>query len=129
MPFRKDRNKQICRLILETQRRQYEGHNTPLGYYTDQGPQGRGQYDDHGVYCGPSTASKVFLIFTRQLYQDLSVIFLFAPVGDEPKYSQTAILHAAHFRWVVTMITALKALPLWPLQRNVMFILDHEHFI
>ena len=25
-------------LIEETQRRQYEGHNTPLGYYTDQGP-------------------------------------------------------------------------------------------
>ena len=24
-------------LISETQRRQYEGHNTPLGYYTDQG--------------------------------------------------------------------------------------------
>ena len=27
-----------CMLILETQRRQYEGHNTPLGYHTDQGP-------------------------------------------------------------------------------------------
>ena len=25
-------------IIKETQRRQYEGHNTPLGYYTDQGP-------------------------------------------------------------------------------------------
>ena len=25
-------------LILETQRRQYEGNNTPLGCYTDQGP-------------------------------------------------------------------------------------------
>ena len=24
-------------LITETQRRQYSGHNTPLGYYTDQG--------------------------------------------------------------------------------------------
>ena len=23
--------------LQETQRRQYEGHNTPLGYYTDQG--------------------------------------------------------------------------------------------
>ena len=23
---------------LETQRRQYGGHNTPPGYYTDQGP-------------------------------------------------------------------------------------------
>ena len=25
-------------LLEETQRRQYEGHNTPLGYHTDQGP-------------------------------------------------------------------------------------------
>ena len=25
-------------IIQETQRRQYEGHNTPLCYYTDQGP-------------------------------------------------------------------------------------------
>ena len=25
-------------LIHETERRQYEGHNTPLCYYTDQGP-------------------------------------------------------------------------------------------
>ena len=59
-----------------------------------------------GVYRGLSTASEVFLIFTTQLYQYLSVIFLFAPVSDEPevflpKYSQTAIPHAAHFRWVV----------------------------
>ena len=45
------------------------------------------------------------IISTTQLYQYLSVIFLFAlvSVSDEPevflpKYSQTAILHAAHFR-------------------------------
>ena len=44
-------------LIQETHRRQYEGHNTPLGYYTDQ-----------GVYCGLSAASEVFLSFTTQLY-------------------------------------------------------------
>ena len=25
-------------------------------------------YDGKGVYCGPSTASEVFLIFTTQLY-------------------------------------------------------------
>ena len=25
-------------IIKETQRRQHEGHNTPLGFYTDQGP-------------------------------------------------------------------------------------------
>ena len=55
-------------LIKETQRRQYEGYNTPLGCYTDQGPLGRGQYDGQGVYCGLSTASEVFLIFTTQQY-------------------------------------------------------------
>ena len=86
--------------------RQYKGHNTPLGYYTDQGPQGRGQYYGQGVFCGPNTASEVFLIFTTQLYQYLSGFLLFALVSAEPeifhpKYSQTAILHAAHFRRVV----------------------------
>ena len=54
------------------------------------------------MYCGLSAASEVFLIFTTQLYQYFSVFFLFAPVSDEPrvflpKYSQTAIPHAAHF--------------------------------
>ena len=43
----------------------------------------------------------MFLIFTTQLYQ--CVFFLFALFSDEPevflpKCSQTAILHAAHFR-------------------------------
>ena len=33
-----------------------------IGYHTDQGPQGRDQYDGQGVYCGQSTASEVFLI-------------------------------------------------------------------
>ena len=50
--------------IRNTQR-QYSGHNTPIGYYTDKG---HSQYDCHGVYCGLSTASEVFLIFTTQLY-------------------------------------------------------------
>ena len=49
-------------IILETQRRQYEGHNTPLDFYTDQGP---------GVYCGLSTASDVFLIFTNHVHSCL----------------------------------------------------------
>ena len=48
-------------LIYETQRRQYEGHNT-LGYYTDQCPYGCGQYNGQGVYCGLSSASEVFLL-------------------------------------------------------------------
>ena len=45
-------------------------------------------------------------MFTTQLKQYFSVIFLFALVSDEPevflpKYSQTVILHAAHFRRIV----------------------------
>ena len=47
-------------------------------------------------------------MFTTQLYQYFSVFFLFALFSDEPelflpKYSQTAILHAAHFQRVVDM--------------------------
>ena len=50
-----------------------------------------------------STASEMFLIFTTQ---HLVVFFLFALFSDEPevflpKYSQTEILHAAHFRRVL----------------------------
>ena len=58
-------------------------------------------------FIGLSTAIEVFLIFTTQLFQyNFSVLFLFALFSDEPevflpKYSQTAILHAAHFRRVV----------------------------
>ena len=67
---------------------------------------GCGQYDGQGVYCGLSNASEVFLIFTTQLYQYFSVFSLFALSIDEPEvflpeYSQSAILHAAHFRGVV----------------------------
>ena len=69
---------------------------------------GHGRYDGQGVYCGPITTSEVFLIFTTQLYQYFSVLILFALSSDKPevflpKYSQTAILHAAHFRWVVNI--------------------------
>ena len=69
-----------------------------------------GQYDGRGVYCGLSTASEMFLIFTTQLYQFLCVFSLFAHFSDEPevflpKHSQMAILHAAHFRRVVTWDT------------------------
>ena len=59
------------------------------------------------MYCGLNTASDLSLIFTTQLYQYFSVFFLlFALFSDEsevfhPKYSQTAILHAADFRRVV----------------------------
>ena len=58
------------------------------------------------MYCGLSTASEFFLMFTTQLYQYFSVFCVFALFRDKPevflpKYSQTAILHAAHFRRVV----------------------------
>ena len=36
--------------------------NTPLGHHTDHCPMGLGQYDSLGEYCGPHTASSVFLI-------------------------------------------------------------------
>ena len=40
------------------------GHNTPLGHHT--GPIGLGQYDGPGEYCGPHTASSMFLILIYQ---------------------------------------------------------------
>ena len=48
----------------------------------------------------------MFRIFTTRLYQFLSLFSLCALFSDEPevflpKYSQMAILHAAHFRSVV----------------------------
>ena len=46
----------------------------PQGYHTDQGPLGRGQYNGQGVYCGLSTPSAVFLIFTTQLYSYCAII-------------------------------------------------------
>ena len=57
-------------------------------------------------------AHEVFLIFTSQLYQYFSVLFLIALFSDEPevflpKYSQIAILHAAHFRRVVKTVASV----------------------
>ena len=69
----------------------------------------RSQYDCQKVYWGLSTASEVFLIFATQLYQYFSFISLFELLySDEPevflpKYSQTAILNAAHFQRVVNV--------------------------
>ena len=62
-------------------------------------------------------ASEVFLIFTTQLYQYFRVIFLFALFRDEaevflPRYSQTAILHAAHFLRVVNGIHSIMFAPI-----------------
>ena len=37
-------------------------------YYTNRGPLGLGQYNSQEVYCGLSSASKVFLIFSTLLY-------------------------------------------------------------
>ena len=73
---------------------QYEGHNTP---------------QCHGVYWGLSTA--VFLIFTTRLNTFFSVFFYLHHLVMSLKYSflntiyQTAILHAAHCRRVVKLLT------------------------
>ena len=41
----------------------------PLGHYTDHGPMGLGQYNSLGEgYCGPHTASEVFLIILLILH-------------------------------------------------------------
>ena len=99
-------------LIQETQRRQYEGHNTPLGYHIDQGPWGRRQYDDQGEYCDLSTASEVFFIFTNHLYLCLcnynAKCFITLQEGSIAKeYSLPPILPSPHFRWVVNTVTDL----------------------
>ena len=36
----------------------------------------RGQYGGQGEYCGPSTASEVFLIFTTRLYHHVNTIIM-----------------------------------------------------
>ena len=45
------------------------------------------QYNGQGVYCGLSTASEVFLIFTTQLYQFLVCIFHLYYLVTSLKYS------------------------------------------
>ena len=52
----------VVKITSETPQRQYSGYNTPLGHHTDRGPTGLGQYNSLGEYCGPCTASSVFLI-------------------------------------------------------------------
>ena len=63
-------------------------------------------YNGQRVYCGLSIALEVILNFTTHLYQYSSAVVTFPMFSDEPevflsKYSQTAILHAAHFWRVV----------------------------
>ena len=40
----------------------------PIGHHTDHGPIDLGLYDSLGEYCGPSTASSVFLIIIIIVY-------------------------------------------------------------
>ena len=60
-----------------------------------------------GQFCGLSTASEVFLnLYCRTI--PIFFFFLFALFSEEPEvflpyYSQTAILHAAHFQMVVKL--------------------------
>ena len=42
--------------------------NALLGHYTDRVPVGLGHYGSLGEYCGPHTASSVFLILGRGQY-------------------------------------------------------------
>ena len=62
------------------------GHNTPLGYCTDQGLRGRRQYYGQGEYYGLSTASEVFLIFTTKLCACLcncnAIVFISSQEGS-----------------------------------------------
>ena len=65
-----------------------------------------GQYNGQEVYCGLSTASEVFLIFTTQPYQFLCIIMQSFPYVDkrevlQQEYSQHPILPSPHFWWVV----------------------------
>ena len=51
----------------------YATHRCVISEYRTNYNMGRGQYDGQGVYCGLSTASEVFLIFTTPLYQYFSI--------------------------------------------------------
>ena len=76
-----------CSMNIPTQRRQFQGHNTPLVYCTDQGPVWRGQYNGQGLYCGLSYAYVVFFIFTTKLYQFLVCFFYSHHLVMSLKYS------------------------------------------
>ena len=65
-----------------------------------------------------ASESEMFLIFTTQLYQYVSVFFLFALFGDLPKYSQTAILYAPHFWRVVNIVLASYSSMQWVAHRR-----------
>ena len=54
-------------------RRQYSGHNTLLGHYTDTDPIGLGQYDSLEEYCGLHTSSSVFLILVSA-WSDINLV-------------------------------------------------------
>ena len=79
------------------------------------------------MYCGLSTASEVFLIFTTQLLPIpiFKCVFSITLFSDEPevflpKYSRTAICHAAHFQRVVKCSLNIPILQMNPmyLQRD-----------
>ena len=55
---------QLIVLIYETRSRQYEGHNTPLGYHILT----KARRAEVSIMAKGSTASEVFLNFTTQLY-------------------------------------------------------------
>ena len=86
--------------------------------------------------CGLGTASEVFLIFITRLYQRFRAFFLFMLFSDEPevflpKYSQTVILHAAHFRRVVNVhiVATMQMGPCVPVCLHPFPILGPHHWL
>ena len=69
------------------------------------GPRSVWIYDGQVVYCGLSTASEVFLIFTTQLHQFPCIIMQWFWYLDkrevlQQEYSKPPIHPSPHFRWV-----------------------------
>ena len=54
---------------------------TSIGYHTDRGAMGLGQYGSLGEYCGPHTASSVFLmilLILHILHLALTILIVFS---------------------------------------------------
>ena len=85
-------------------------------------------YNGQGVYCGLRTASEVFLTFLLPKYTNILVCSFYLHLfSEEPevflsKYSQTGILHAAHFRRVVNFFTSTQLMHLCCWVHDVTFM-------
>ena len=74
-----------------------------------------GQYNNQGVYCGLSTATEVFLIFTTWLYQCScnydAIAYLEQRGVLQQEYFHPTILPSPHFRWVVNIYLLSQSVP------------------